>query len=81
MHCCKLGGNLSWYIHYGEEYGSSSSIKNKTTLQSSNSSSRYLAEKNKNTNLKRYVYPSVYCTVIYNSQVGRNLNDYHYMIG
>ena len=69
MQYCKLGENINWYSHYGEEYGSSSSIKNKTTLQSSNSNSGYLAEKNKNTNLKKYVYPSVYCTVICNSQV------------
>lgn len=43
--------------------------KNKTTLQSSNSHSGYLAEKNKNTTLKRYVHSSVYCMVICNSQV------------
>ena len=45
-----------------------SKIKNKTTLLSSNSFSRYLPKEYENTNLERYTNPYVYCSIIYNSQ-------------
>ena len=31
-------------------------------------SSIYLTEENGNTNLKRYMHPSIYCSIIYNTQ-------------
>ena len=43
-------------------------IKNQTTLWSSNPTSGYLSEENKNTNSKRYLHPHVHCSNIYNSQ-------------
>ena len=42
--------------------------KNRTNIQSSNSTSGYLFKENKNTNLKRYMHSYVYCSIIYNSQ-------------
>ena len=48
--------------------------KNRTTLWSSNSTPGCVCvcvcvyEENENTSLKRYVYPSVHCSIIYNSQ-------------
>ena len=43
-------------------------IKNRTTILSSNSTPRYLTKENKNTNSKRYKYPSVHRIIIYNNQ-------------
>ena len=57
---CPVGGNVNWYSHYGNQYGGYSKIKNRNTRQSSNSTSTYLFEENKNTNLKRYKYPNVH---------------------
>ena len=41
---------------------------NRTTLQSNNPTSGYLPKGNKNTDLKRYMPPYVYCSIIYSSQ-------------
>lgn len=35
---------------------------------SSNSTSGYLSQETRNTNLKRYLHPHVYCSIIYNSK-------------
>ena len=43
-------------------------IKNRTTIQLSNSTSGYFSEENKNTNSKRYMHPRVHCSIISNSQ-------------
>ena len=43
-------------------------IKNKITIWSSNSTG-YLPEEFENTNLKRYMHPYVYCSIIYDSQI------------
>ena len=43
-------------------------VKNRTTIQSSNSASGYLSKEYKNTNLKRHMYSYVHCSIIYNSQ-------------
>ena len=45
-------------------------VKSRTTLQSSNHTTEYLPQKYKNTNLKGYMHPYVYCFIIYdNSQI------------
>ena len=43
-------------------------LKNGTALWPSNYNSGYLSEEIQNPNSKEYVYPYVYCSVIYNSQ-------------
>ena len=43
-------------------------IKNRTTIQFSNSTSGYLSKGNKNTNSIRYMHPHVHCSIIHNSQ-------------
>ena len=43
-------------------------VKNRTTIWSNNSTSGYLSEEDKNTNLKRYMHPHVYYRIVYNSQ-------------
>ena len=47
---------------------STQKVKIRATLWYSNSTAGYLLKDNKNTKLKRYMYPYVYCSIIYNSQ-------------
>lgn len=44
-------------------------IKNRNTIQSSNSTFGYLSEEHENTNLNRHMHPHVQCSIICNSQV------------
>ena len=41
---------------------------NRTTTWPSNSTPRYVSEKNKNANSKRYMHPNVHSNITYNSQ-------------
>ena len=43
-------------------------IKNRTTIQYSNSTPGYLYKENENTSSKRYMHPYVHSSIIYNSQ-------------
>ena len=43
-------------------------IKNRITIWSSDSTTGYLPKENENTNLKKYIHPYVYCSIIQNSQ-------------
>ena len=47
-------------------------IKTRTIIWSSISNSGYLSKENENTDSKRYMYPHVHCSIIYNSQVSIN---------
>ena len=47
----------------------SQKVKNKTHLRSSNRITQYLPKEYKNTNSKGYMYPNVYSSIIYNSQI------------
>ena len=44
-------------------------IKDRTTLQPSNCTTRYLSKGYKNTDSKGYMHPDVYSSIIYNSQI------------
>ena len=44
---CTVGRNVNWYSHYRKQFGVSSKMKHRTTIQSSNSTSGYLNEENK----------------------------------
>lgn len=44
-------------------------VKNKTTLWSSNYSTRPLPREHKSTNLKGYMHPNVQSSIIYNNQI------------
>ena len=48
--------------------GNSSPKKLKVAIWSSNPTPEYTARKDKSSNSKRYTYPSVHCSTIYNSQ-------------
>ena len=43
-------------------------IKNRNTISYRNSITEYLLKENEHTNSNRYMYPYVYCSIIYNSQ-------------
>ena len=49
-------------------WGFLKNTKNRTTLWSSNSTAGFVSEEIQNTNSKRYLYPCVYCSVIYHSK-------------
>ena len=59
-----VGATINWYSPYGEQYGGS--LKNKTTLWSSNPTPEHVFRENCNS--KRNRYPRVHCSNIYNSQ-------------
>ena len=44
-------------------------IKNRSTIRPNNFTTGYLSKENENTNLRRYMHPGVYSSVIYNSQI------------
>ena len=65
---CTVGRNANWYSHYENSMKFPQIIKNRTVIQSSNSTPEYLSEVNENTNVKSYMHPCVHCSIIYNSQ-------------
>ena len=40
-----FGGNVTWYSHYGEQYGSSLKKKNRATIRPNNSTPSIYPEK------------------------------------
>ena len=44
-------------------------IKNKNTIQFSNSTSGYFSEEYENTNLKKHMHSYIHCSIIFDSQV------------
>ena len=46
----------------------SQKTKNRATIRSSNSTAGYVPEKNKTTNLERYMHPNVHSNIVYNRQ-------------
>ena len=55
--------------HNGKQSESSSKIKNRTTLQFSHSTPKYLPKGNKITDSKICAYPEVHWSIMYNGQV------------
>ena len=58
------GGNVNWRSPYGKQYHIAQNIKNRTTIQSSNSTSGYLYEENKNTNSKGYMHTYMFTAAL-----------------
>ena len=60
-----VGGNVNWCSHYGEQCGVSEHLKQNyhTTQQS-----HYWAYIQRKPRFKRYMHPSVHCSIIHNSQ-------------
>ena len=66
---CTVGGNVnSTAATMKKSMEVPQKIKNRTTIQSSNSTSGYFSKKNKNTNSKRHVHPHIHYSIIHNSQ-------------
>ena len=63
-----MGGYVNWFSYHGKQYWDSSKNWNRTTIWSRNFTPGYISEEKKNTNLKRYMYPNVHSSIIYNSQ-------------
>lgn len=55
-------------MHSEERYGASSNIKNRTALQFSNCATRYLPKGYKDIDLKGYMHPNIYSSIISNNQ-------------
>ena len=65
---CTVGGNVNWYELNGKIWSFQKKIKNRTTITLNISTSCYLYEEIKNTNMKRYMYLCVRCNTIYMTQ-------------
>ena len=61
-----VDGNVHWYSLCGEEYRGSLQNKNRATKWFSNPTAGHISRGNRNS--KRYMYPSVHCSTVYNSQ-------------
>ena len=61
-----VGGNVYWYSHYSMEAPQEN--KNRTTIGSSNPTSWYISKGSKSIISKRYLYPRIHHSIIYNSQ-------------
>lgn len=66
-----VGRNESLRSHYGKQYGFPQKIKNRTNVSSNKSTLSIYPKKNKNTNLKRNLYPHVHCSLEDNRQILR----------
>ena len=64
-----VGGNV-WCSHDGKQYSMEGpqKIKNRTTIQFSNSTPGHIPKENENTNLKRNMYLNICSSIIYYSQ-------------
>ena len=65
---CTAGGNANWCSHSGKLYQLSSKIKNRTTIQPSNCTTRHLSMGYRYAVLKGHMHPHVYSSTINNSQ-------------
>ena len=64
-----VGGKVNWHSHYGEQYGDyvQKNPESRATIWSNNPTG-LISEKDENSNLERYIHPSVYSRFICNIQ-------------
>ena len=67
-HLCTVGRNVTGVTAMENRMKVPPKNKNRTTIWSSNLTSWYIPKGNKNTNPKRFLHPSVHCSIIYNSE-------------
>ena len=65
---CPVGESANWCSHCEAQCGGSSTIKNRITMWSCNSTSERLSKRNENRTLEKYLYHHVHCSIIHNSQ-------------
>ena len=63
-----VSGDVNWCSNSGKEYRRLSKNENRTTIWPSNSTPGDISERNKNSNLKRYMHSNVHGNIVYNSQ-------------
>ena len=64
-----VGENVNWSSQSEEHYGSFIKTKKKHYYIIQNVTTEYLSEENENTNSKRHMYSSVYCSIIFNTNI------------
>ena len=55
-----IGGNVNWCSHWGKQYGGSLKTKNRVTVWSRNLTSGHKSRKDKISNYKRCIHPTVH---------------------
>ena len=63
-----VGGNVNCCSQCGNSMEFPQKDKDKTAIWSSNYTTWYISKENKNSNSKRYVYPNVQRSIIYDKQ-------------
>ena len=61
---CMIGGTIIGANTIENSMMISQKIKNRTTIWSSNSTSKYLSKENENTYWERYMYPNIHSNTI-----------------
>ena len=74
---CPVDGNLNWLATVENSMEVPQKIKNITTISCGDSTSQYLSEEKKNSNLKRYLHLNVHCSINHNSQDRGNILSVH----
>ena len=62
-----VGGIVNWYSHYGKQSAGPQKNKNRIVMWSSHPALGHIPRQNYNS--KRYTYPFVYSSTVYNCQV------------
>ena len=65
---CSGGGNANWCGHSGKQMEVPQKITDRTTLQPSNYTTRYLSKGYRSADSKGHMHPNVYSSTINNSQ-------------
>ena len=63
-----VDGNVNWCNHYGKIMKDTQKIKIRTTITCSSSTLENISKENESTDSKRYIYPNIHISIIYNSQ-------------
>ena len=66
---CIAVANANWHSHSRKEYGGSTKVKSKTTLDPAITLLGISLKNRRITNSKGYMHPKVYNSIIYNSQI------------
>ena len=61
-------GNVNWCNHCGKIMKDTQKIKIRTTITCSSSTLENISKENESTDSKRYIYPNIHISIIYNSQ-------------
>lgn len=72
-----IGGNIQWLSHYGKQDGRFFFLlKNRNTLQSSNSASRYMHKRIESKDPNTYLHVDIHCNIVYNTEKSETTQVY-----